>query len=183
LETGRVIQSQALDRDLFGEGIASANGRIHQLTWRNKVALVYESKNLQLLGRLPYSGEGWGLTYDGTHLIMSDGSATLRFLDPRTFRVVRRLLVRSQGRLVSQLNELEYVQGEVFANIWYKDYIARIDPRTGEVTGWIDLRNLWAERTDRERVLNGIAYDAAKDRLFVTGKNWPNLYEIRLVRP
>ena len=130
--------------------------------------------------RFGYNGEGWGLTQDGRYLIMSDGTATLRFLDPKTFQVARRLLVQSEGRRVDQLNELEYVRGEIFANIWYKDSIARISPQTGEVTGWIDLHGLLPERPDREAVLNGIAFDRETNRLFVTGKNWPKLFEIRL---
>lgn len=182
LESGRVVQSHRLSRDLFGEGITVFGERIYQLTWRNGLAIVYDKETFDELGRLRYEGEGWGLTNDGTHLIMSDGSATLRFVDPQDFRVVRRLVVHSRGRRVDRLNELQYVHGEIFANIWYRDHIARISPETGEVTGWIDLRTLWPERRDREAVLNGIAYDAENDRLFVTGKNWPRLYEIRLSR-
>ena len=181
LETGRVVQSRALERRLFGEGIAILGDRIIQLTWRAGTGIVYDKASLRELRRFRYTGEGWGLAWDGTHLIMSDGSSTLRFLDPTTFKVVRRLLVRSRGRRVGRLNELEYVEGEIFANIWYKDWIARISPATGEVTGWIDLRALWPDREDREAVLNGIAYDPTNRRLFVTGKNWPKLYEIRLV--
>lgn len=180
LETGKVLDSRALDRSLFGEGLTLWGDRLIQLTWKNKVGIVYDRQTLQELHQFPYAGEGWGLTHDGTHLIMSDGSATLTFLDPQTYQVVRRLLVRSQGRRVDQLNELEFVRGEVWANIWYKDYLARISPRTGEVTGWIDLRDLYPKRPDRDAVLNGIAYDPERGRLFVTGKYWPKLYEIRL---
>jgi glutaminyl-peptide cyclotransferase len=180
LESGRVVQSHSLARELFGEGITIFGDRIYQLTWRNGIAIVYDKESFRELKRLRYEGEGWGLTDDGTHLIMSDGSATLRFVDPEDFQVVRRLLVHSQGRRVDQLNELEYINGEIFANIWYRDHIARISPKTGEVTGWIDLRGLWPKRRDRDDVLNGIAYDAENDRLFVTGKNWPRLYEIQL---
>ena len=181
LESGRVVQSHSLSRELFGEGITVFGDRIYQLTWRNGIAIVYDKESFRELKRLRYEGEGWGLTDDGTHLIMSDGSATLRFVDPEDFQVVRRLLVHSQGRRVDQLNELEYINGEIFANVWYRDYIARISPKTGEVTGWIDLRGLWPKRRDRDDVLNGIAYDAENDRLFVTGKNWPKLYEIQIV--
>ena len=180
LETGKVLQAQALDRSLFGEGIAIWDGQIIQLTWRNNLAIVYDQRTFRELRRFEYRGEGWGLTHDGRHLILSDGSATLRFLDPQTFRVVRQLLVQSRGRRVGRLNELEYVRGEIFANIYYQDHIARISPRTGEVLGWIDLRGLWPQRSERDAVLNGIAYDAEGDRLFVTGKDWPKLYEIRL---
>lgn len=182
LESGRVLQMHRLSDDLFGEGITIFNDRIYQLTWKNQVAIVYDRRTFDELGRFRYEGEGWGLTNDGTHLIMSDGSATLRFIDPKDFRVVRRLLVRSLGRRVDRLNELQYIHGQVFANILYQDRIARISPETGEVTAWIDLRTLWPGRRDRESVLNGIAYDQQNDRLFVTGKNWPRLYEIRLTR-
>lgn len=182
LESGRVLQMHSLSEDLFGEGITVFGDRIYQLTWQNRVAIVYHKQSFEELGRFRYDGEGWGLTDDGTHLIMSDGSATLRFVDPENFRVVRRLLVRSQGRRVDRLNELQYIHGQIFANILYQDRIARISPKTGEVTGWIDLRTLWPGRRDRESVLNGIAYDQQNDRLFVTGKNWPRLYEIQLTR-
>lgn len=180
LASGRVLRSHPLARQLFGEGIAIKDGRIFQLTWQQGVAMVYDQATFAELRRFRYEGEGWGLTHDGTHLIMSDGSATLQFLDPTTFQVVRRLLVTSGGRRVGQLNELEFVRGEIFANVWYKDYLARISPATGEVTGWVDLRRLWPKRRDPEAVLNGIAYDPENDRLFVTGKNWPRLYEIRI---
>jgi len=181
LVSGRVLESVPLVRDLFGEGIAVWGGEVIQLTWRNHLGIVYDKSALKELRRFRYTGEGWGLTHDGTHLIMSDGSSTLRFLDPQTFRVVRSLLVRSGGRRVAYLNELEYVQGEILANIWYKTYIARISPASGEVLGWIDLQTLVPPRLDRDSVANGIAYDAENDRLFVTGKNWPHLFEIRLV--
>jgi len=180
LETGRVLQSHSLDRRLFGEGIAIWDDRIIQLTWRSRAAIVYDKKTFQELRRFRYSGEGWGLTHDGTHLIMSDGSSTLRFLDPSTFKLVRRLLVHNRGRRLARLNELEYVGGEILANVWTEDGIARISPETGQVTGWIDLRGLMPGRTDREAVLNGIAYDPEGDRLFVTGKNWPKLFQIRV---
>ncbi len=180
LETGRVVQSHSLDSRHFGEGIAIVGDRIVQLTWQSQVGIVYDKKTFKEVGRFRYRGEGWGLTYDGTHLIMSDGSATLRFLDPQTFEEVRRVLVKHQGRRFGELNELEYVRGEILANVWYKDYIARISPRTGQVLGWIDLRRLYPGRRDREAVMNGIAYDAENDRLFVTGKNWPRLFEIRV---
>lgn len=180
LDTGKVLQSWPLDRDLFAEGLAIWNEQLIQLTWQNHVGIVYERDTFREVRRFGYNGEGWGLTHDGQQLILSDGTATLRFLNPKTFQVVRRLLVQSRGRRVDQLNELEYVRGEIFANIWYKDYIARISPQTGEVTGWIDLHGLQAERPDRDAVLNGIAFDRETNRLFVTGKNWPRLFEIRL---
>ena len=183
LETGRVIQSHALSSQLFGEGITILDGRIYQLTWRKGLAIVYDKKTFGEIARFRYSGEGWGLTNDGESLIMSNGTATLQFRDPKTFRIQRRLVVHSQGRNLSRLNELEYIEGEILANVWYQDYIARISPRTGEITGWIDLQRLPTGRRDREAVLNGIAYDAENDRLFVTGKNWPKLFDIRVVEP
>jgi len=179
LETGRVVQSHSLDRGHFGEGIAIVGDRIVQLTWQAQIGIVYDKETFEEVGRFRYTGEGWGITYDGTHLIMSDGSATLRFLDPETFKVTGQVLVRNRGRRVPNLNELEYVRGEILANVWYKDYIVRISPRTGQVVGTIDLRRLYPNRRDREAVMNGIAYDAEKNRLFVTGKNWPRLFEVR----
>lgn len=183
LETGKTLLSQRLDGRLFGEGITVWNDQIVQLTWRSGVGIVYAKSTFREIRRFRYYGEGWGLTHDGTHLIMSDGSSTLRFLDPQTYRVVRRIFVRSEGRRLGNVNELEYVDGEIFANIWHQDSIARISPRSGEVTGWIDLRHLLPGRADREACLNGIAYDAKEKRLFVTGKNWPQLFEIRLLPP
>lgn len=180
LETGRVLQSHSLDRRLFGEGITIWGDRIYQLTWRSNTAIVYDKATFRELRRFRYTGEGWGLTHNGTHLIMSDGTSTLRFLDPDTFRVVRTLLVRNRGRRVGQLNELEYVGGEILANVWGEDWIARISPESGQLAGQIDLRGLHRRGFNREAVLNGIAYDPEGNRLFVTGKLWPRLYEIRL---
>jgi glutamine cyclotransferase len=181
LETGKILQLQSLDDRLFGEGIAIWNDRIIQLTWTARFGIVYDKKTFRELDRFRYSGQGWGLTHDGTHLIMSDGTSSLRFLDPKTFDVIRTLRVHDRGRRVHNLNELEFVNGEVLANVWGEDYIVKIAPGTGQITGYIDLRNLWPRRSDPEAVLNGIAYDAAGKRLFVTGKNWPKLYEIELV--
>jgi len=183
LKTGKTLLSHRLDGHLFGEGITVWNDQIVQLTWRSGVGIVYDESTFREIRRFWYYGEGWGLTHDGTHLIMSDGSSTLRFLDPQTYRVVRRIFVRSEGRRLGDVNELEYVDGEIFANIWHRDSIARISPESGEVTGWIDLRHLLPGRTDREACLNGIAYDAEQKRLFVTGKSWPKLFEIRLLPP
>jgi glutamine cyclotransferase len=154
------------------------------LTWRSRVGIVYDKESFKAQQVFHYAGEGWGLTGDGQNLVMSDGSATLRFLDPKTFRVVNAVTVRSQRAPVDQLNELEYVEGEIYANVWGSDQIARISPETGEVVGWIDLTGLLkpGERPNPDAVLNGIAYDAQKKRLFVTGKLWPKLFEIRLVR-
>ena len=183
LETGEVLVSRQLPGELFGEGITIFGDKIYQLTLDAEVAWLWDLATLEKVGELPYEGEGWGLTHDGRHLIMSDGTPTLRFRDPETFAVVRELEVTSAGRPVSDLNELEYVEGEIFANVWQRDRIARISPETGEVLRWIDLtslRRLVAPMGNPE-VLNGIAYDAAAKRLFVTGKNWPRLFEVKIV--
>ena len=183
LETGRVLREAPLERRFFGEGVTLWQDSLVQLTWRSRVGLIYDAGTLELRGRFSYEGEGWGITQDGRHWILSDGSARLRFMDPGTRRVVKVLEVRDRGRPVRQLNELEYIDGEIWANLWGKDRIARIDPETGAVRGYVDLADLWPrrERPAGTDVLNGIAYDAASDRLFVTGKLWPKLYEIRIV--
>lgn len=183
LETGAVLRRHNLERQYFGEGIALFKGRLYQLTWRSHVGFVYDAATFQRVGQFNYPTEGWGLTDDGTSLIMSDGSSTLRFLDPSTLAVKRTIVVTDTGREISMLNELEYVKGEIYANVFMSDEIARIDPATGRVTGWIDLSGLLApeDKTGEENVLNGIAYDAAHDRLLVTGKLWPKLFHIRLV--
>jgi glutamine cyclotransferase len=183
LKTGRVQSSLSLDPTYFGEGITVLDDKIYQLTWRNRVGFIYDLKTMNSIGRFRYTGEGWGLTHDGKRLILSDGTSLLRFLDPKTFEVVKRLRVRGSDGQVDKLNELEYVKGEIFANIWYADRIARISPESGEILGWIDLSGLYPERLRRSRdeVLNGIAYDEANDKLYVTGKNWPKVYEIELV--
>jgi glutamine cyclotransferase len=181
LENGEVLQVRALEDRYFGEGITAVGDAIVQLTWQAGIGFVYDRKTFERRRSFTYDGEGWGLTYDGTRLIMSDGTPTLRFLDPKTFAVIGRLDVRDGGRPVAELNELEMVRGEIFANVWGTDRIARISPKTGAVTGWIDLRGLLppADAAGVD-VLNGIAYDAAADRLFVTGKRWPKLFEIRI---
>lgn len=183
LETGAVVRKHDLDSQYFGEGINVLGGRLYQLTWRNHQGFIYDAASFQPVGNFSYPYEGWGLTDDGTSLLMSDGTSTLRFLDPLTLDVRRSITVTDDGHEVTQLNELEYVNGEVYANVWMTDLIARIDPATGHVTGWIDLTGLLKpeERTGHEDVLNGIAYDAAHDRLLVTGKLWPKLFHIRLV--
>ena len=183
LKTGQTQQQVRLGDRVFGEGITTWDDTIVQLTWKSKIGLVYDRKTLELRRKFRYSGEGWGITHDGHNLIVSDGTSTLRFLDPKTFRVVRRLSVRSGRNQIRHLNELEFVDGEILANVWYQDYIVRISPITGDVTGYYDLSRLWPQnqRPDKEAVLNGIAYDEVGKRLFVTGKNWPRLYEIRLV--
>lgn len=182
LESGGVLQQIALNKRLFGEGITIWNDQIFQLTWKSRFGIVYDKETFAAIRRFPVAGEGWGLTHNGQHLIISDGSSTLRFVDPETYRVVRRVAVRSRGRPVKDLNELEFVDGEILANIWMRDAIARIEPQSGNIVAWIDLSGLKpaAVRRDREAVLNGIAYDDANKRLFVTGKNWPKLFEIRV---
>lgn len=180
-ETGEVLQIEKIEDQYFGEGIAVVGDRIIQLTWQSGVGFVYDKKTFQRQRTFSYEGEGWGLTYDGTRLIMSDGTPTLRFLDPQTLKETGRLEVKDGGRPVDEINELEMVKGELFANVWPTDRIARINLKTGQVTGWLDLAGLLDPR-DRANVdvLNGIAYDSEGDRLFVTGKQWPKLFEIRI---
>jgi glutamine cyclotransferase len=184
LETGKVLQKRDIPDQYFGEGITIRNGQLFQLTWQSGVAFTYDAKTFEPRGSFRYIGEGWGLTQDAAGLIMSDGSDALRFLDPSTFKEMRpRLTVTAAESPVFQLNELEYVKGEILANVYQTDYVARIDPKSGKVTGWVDFRGLL---TPRERasaeVFNGIAYDAKGDRLFVTGKLWPRLFEVRLIK-
>jgi len=183
LETGRILELRDVPSKYFAEGLAPWGSTLIQLTWQSHVALVYDRSTLHFLRTLAYEGEGWGLTADHKEMILSDGTATLRFLDPATFKVLRRVTVTDHGRPVTELNELEFVHGEIYANIWHSDRIARIAPATGKVLGFIDLTGLLpaSQRSSPEAVLNGIAYDAAHDRLFVTGKLWPSLFEIRVV--
>jgi len=183
LETGEVLTKRTLDRRYFGEGITIWQDKIFQLTWKERTAIVYDKQSLRPTGEtFRYQGEGWGLTTDGKSLIMSDGTSVLRFLDPQTFRVSRRLTVQDGRRRVTNLNELEFVNGEIFANVWQKDEILRISPRNGAVLGRIDLTELRnrLQNADDAEVLNGIAYDKEHDRMFVTGKNWPTIFEIRI---
>ncbi|MBI3350001.1 MAG: glutaminyl-peptide cyclotransferase [Burkholderiales bacterium] len=185
IETGRVLQAVELPPEVFGEGITQWGDRIIGISWQEGTAFVLDLKSFKLWRKFNYPGEGWGITHNERELIMSDGTAELRFLDPLTFKELKRVRVTAGGRPVDQLNELEWVNGQVFANIWQTDRIARIDPRTGNVVGWIDLTGLLPanQRTGNDDVLNGIAYDAAKKRLFVTGKLWPRLFEIELTAP
>ena len=186
LETGTVVQLHQLDDRFFAEGLALFGNRLLQLTWRANKGFAYRLDSFEPLAEFAYPTEGWGLAYDGELLVMSDGSATLYFRDPFTFAEVSRITVVAHDKPISQLNELEWIAGEVFANVWQTDTIARIDPATGQVAGWIDLTGLLSDadrRGSNAEVLNGIAYDPEGERLFVTGKWWPKLYQIELVSP
>lgn len=191
IATGKVVQKYDLPKEVFGEGIAIMGDRVYQLSWRDRIAWVYNLSDFKLLRELRYSGEGWGLTHDGTNLFMSDGTHVIRVLDPETFQTVRTVVVNDEsGRPLMKLNELEFVKGEIWANVWHSEaigkpnHIARIDPASGELKGWIDLDGIspgdQRGEDKSENTLNGIAYDEATDRIFVTGKNWKNLYEIKL---
>jgi glutamine cyclotransferase len=181
LETGTVLQVQSLP-EYFGEGITVFGNKIIQLTWQSQRGFVYDKDSFQPLEEFSYTGEGWGITNDGNRLIMSNGSATLSFLDPATFKVIGGTQVSDRNVPVTNLNELEYINGTVYANVWQQDKIAIINIQTGQVKAWIDLTGLYTPATfDVDNVLNGIAYDANGGRLFVTGKRWSQLFEIRLV--
>jgi glutamine cyclotransferase len=185
LPTGEVLDIRRLPDRLFGEGIAGWDDSILQLTLRAKKGFVYDKSTFEVEREFTYSTQGWGLTFDGENFIMSDGTSALFFFEPESFTRVGQVIVKDGNRAVLGINELEYIKGEVFANVWRTDLIARISPETGKVTGWIDLAGILnpADRTDSTDVLNGIAYDAEDDRLFVTGKLWPHLFEIELVEP
>lgn len=179
LTTGRVEEFHSIEPEFFAEGLTEFDGRLIQLTWQRGVGFVYGLSDFVERERFRYSGEGWGLTHDGELLIMSDGTATLRFLDPVDFHVVKNVTVTSNDQPVANLNELEFIDGAVWANIWYDERIARIDPASGEVRGWIDLGGLYpAAQRNPDAVVNGIAYDESTDRIFVTGKLWPAVFEI-----
>ena len=181
IATGKVLQEVKVDSAFFAEGLALVGDELLQLTWQHQRGFVYDRKTFKHKRTFPYQGEGWGLAYDPAGgLVMSDGSDTLRFLDPKTQAMTKTLRVRDAGRPVSQLNELEWVEGEIWANVWMTDRIARISPKSGEVTAWLDLSSLWprSQRQPPADVLNGIAYDKATRRIFVTGKKWPRLYQI-----
>lgn len=182
LATGKVLENHPLSTLYFGEGITFFGDRLYQLTYMNGIAFVYDPKTFRQIESFHYSGEGWALTHDTKRLIMTDGSSALRFLNPPDFRELGRLVVRDAGRPVTNLNELEWIDGEIWANIWTKEIVARIDPATGNVKSWIDFAGLRHEAgcTISCDVLNGIAYDAAHKRIFVTGKNWPKLFEIQV---
>jgi glutaminyl-peptide cyclotransferase len=192
LETGKVVQQQDLDDDSFGEGATLLNGKIYQLTWQEETAYVYDAQTLEPIKQFRYQGDGWGLANDGKNLYMTDSTHVVRVLDPETFQPVRMISVfREDGKPLMQINELEFVKGELWANIWHSEdprilgkpnTIARIDPQTGKLLGWIDLDGISPEDVKRnsENTLNGIAYDAVNDRIFVTGKNWRKLFEIKV---
>lgn len=183
LETGEVVQQISLAPEFFGEGITVLNEKIIQLTWRAQTGFVYDQASFRQLRFFHYPGEGWGLTNDGTQIYMSDGSAQIRCWDPGTLQEKRRFTVRDNGHPIKFLNELEYVRGEIYANVWQTDQIVRFSPVDGRVLGWIDLPGLLsaADRAEQVDVLNGIAYDAIGNRLFVTGKLWPKLFEIKVI--
>jgi len=183
LETGEVLRQVDLSPDYFGEGLTLWEETLLQLTWQERMGFVYALEDFTQIGQFTYPTEGWGLTHDGERFILSDGSSRLHFIEPGTFQIIGGVEVTFQGEPIKHLNELEFIRGEVFANILATDDIVRIDPVTGEVVGWIDLGGILPEalRTYTTDVLNGIAFDPDGNRLFVTGKKWPQLYEIRLV--
>jgi glutaminyl-peptide cyclotransferase len=183
LQTGKVLKKRDVPRPHFGEGITVWKNELIELTWQTNVAFVYDKETFEPRRTYKYAGEGWGLTQDTTQLYMSDGSDEIRVLDPATFNERKRIKVTALGAPVKNLNELEWVKGELFANVWQTDYIVRIAPATGKVAGYVELRGLLSpgERANAD-VLNGIAYDAKGDRLFITGKWWPKLFEIKLVK-
>ncbi|HEY0320686.1 MAG TPA: glutaminyl-peptide cyclotransferase [Pyrinomonadaceae bacterium] len=182
LKKGKVKKKLDVPGQYFAEGMTILNGKIYQLTWQQGKGFIYDLKDFKLEGEFNYDGEGWGLTTDGHSLILSDGTNQLRFIDPATFRVLRTLSIVHNNVPLTELNELEYIHGEIYANIWKTDRIVRLDPQTGRILAWIDLAELRPDETLRnsENVLNGIAYDTENDRLYVTGKRWPKVFEIRL---
>ncbi|MEX0964937.1 MAG: glutaminyl-peptide cyclotransferase [Pseudohongiellaceae bacterium] len=185
LEDAEVLMSKSLSQRYFGEGIEIVDDKIYQLTWQSHLVFVYDKETFESIESHYNATQGWGLAYDGEHLILSDGTATLQFMDPDTFAPRRKVEVKLNGNAINQLNELEYIDGEVWANVWQTEFILRIDPASGEVNSIVDLSGL-SEKTQlgsAEAVLNGIAWDAAGERLFVTGKHWANLFEIELVGP
>jgi len=181
LESGKVLRKVNLLENEFGEGLTVLHGKIYQLTWLSKKGFIYDQRTFKKIGEFPFSSEGWGLTHDDASLILSDGSNQLKFIDPANFTLARTLEVYAGIEAVTNLNELEYLHGQIWANIWHSSRIARIDPQSGQVLSWIELAPLVnREQREGEDVLNGIAYDASADRLVVTGKNWPELLEIKV---
>ncbi|WP_428151427.1 glutaminyl-peptide cyclotransferase [Brevundimonas sp.] len=185
IETGEVLQKRELDTQFFGEGLTAVGDRVLTLTWQGGHGFVWDADDLEPAGTFSYAGEGWGLTHDDTRVILSDGSASLRFLDPNTLVQTGSVPVTYMGRPLERLNELEFIEGEVWANVWQTNFIVRIEPATGVVVGVIDLTGILPDPVvnPNDDVLNGIAWDAANRRLFVTGKNWPKMFEIRLTAP
>lgn len=184
LKTGKVKKKFNVPEEYFAEGITIFQDKIYQLTWQSHKCFIYDLKSFELKGEFHHGGEGWGLTHDGKSLIMSDGTNQLRFLDPNTFLPVRTINVFDRDQPLRDINELEYIKGEIYANIWHSERIVQIDPVSGKIVGWIDLSGLRPPNVDNDtdNVLNGIAYDEKDDRIFVTGKRWPKLFEIRLKR-
>ncbi len=180
LETGLVEQEILLPTQYFGEGLTIVNDSLVQLTWQNNIGFTYNKETFGLLGNFSYSTEGWGLTYNGSELIMSDGSSNLTFLDPVTYQKVGQVSVHDGNATVTNINELEFINGDVYANIWQQQKIAIINPQTGTVKGWIELTGIY-QSNNPDDVLNGIAYDAQSNNLFVTGKDWPNIYQITII--
>lgn len=181
IPTGKVLQQQNIAPQYFGEGITVLGNQIFELTWKHGTVFVYDKATFKQLKTFKYEGEGWGLTSDGKRLIFSDGTADLRFIDPATFKETGRITVTDQGKPVDMLNELEFIKGEIWANVWQTDKIARIDPKTGKVVAWMDMKGLLSVmELGRVDVLNGIAYDEKTDRIFVTGKFWPTVFEIKV---
>jgi glutamine cyclotransferase len=180
LSTGNVLQKVDLPYAYFGEGITLWKDKLIELTWQSKIGFIYDRATLKQIGSFTYNRDGWGLTHDDKRLIMSDGSSTLYFWDPETFKETGHLDIDDKGRPVPDLNELEYIHGEIYANVWHLDRIARISPANGHVVGWINLTGLWNGSDNAQKTLNGIAYDARQNRLLVTGKLWPKLFEIRI---
>ncbi len=182
-ETGRPVQKRELAPQYFGEGIVDWGSNIYQWTWKSNICFVYDRFTLRPIKQFSYAGEGWGMTRTGKELITSDGTAILRFRDPETFKETRHILVKDGTRPIEELNELEFIKGEIYANVWHQDVIARIDPKDGHVLSWIDMKGLLPpdQMVNAESVLNGIAYDEKRDRLFVTGKQWPTVFEIKVV--
>ena len=183
IEIGEVLQIKPLSDEYFGEGIVVFQDRIIQLTWQSRTGFIYDKESFELIDEFNYPTEGWGITHDGERLMMSDGTSFIYFWDPETLEEIGKVQVHDGNQPIIRLNELEYIKGEIYANIWQTDYIARIDPDTGAVVAWIDLSGILGpeDATGPVDVLNGIAYDAENDRLFVTGKLWPKIFEIELV--
>ncbi len=182
LQTGKVLKRVDVPLPYFAEGVALLNNKLYQLTWIHNLGFIYDAQTLEKVGEFNYSGEGWGLATDGRSLLLSDGSNRIRFLDPDSFRVTKTIAVVDGQTPINKLNELEYVNGEIYANVWHDDRIAVVDPETGRVKAWIDLTGLLqpGDVTDPEAVLNGIAFDQSSNRLFVTGKLWPRVFEIKI---